>query len=102
MDDSKTKADAFFHGNGSVHRKHITRYVFKTLIHLPIHDVASRFHYAKYALCKSKNIEAKAHPPADWGKKKSVFLFFFFFHSRSLLTYSKEGRQRPSMVLLLL
>ena len=78
MDDSKTKANAFFHGNGSMHQKHITRYVFKTLIHLPIHDVASRFHYAKYlALCKSKNIEAKAYPPADWGKKKSVFHFFF-------------------------
>ena len=34
-----------------------------------IHDMVFRFHYAKYlALCKSKNVEAKARQPTDWGK----------------------------------
>jgi hypothetical protein len=69
-DDSKTKADAFFYGNVSAQRSHITRYVFKaSFFFLLIHDMIFRFHYAKYlALCKSKNVEAKARPPTDWGK----------------------------------
>ena len=51
-----------------------------------IHDVASRFHYTKYlALCKSKKVEPKAHPPADWGKKKFVFIFFLLKVSIDIL-----------------
>ena len=68
-DDSKTKADAFFYGNVSAQRSHITRYVFKSSFFFLIHDMVFRFHYAKYlALCKSKNVEAKARQPTDWGK----------------------------------
>jgi hypothetical protein len=74
MDDRKNKADAFLYGNVSAQRTHITRHVFKASLLFSIHDVASRFHYAKYLeLCKSKNVEPKARPPMDWGKKKYVF-----------------------------
>ncbi|KAM6494942.1 hypothetical protein JOM56_009565 [Amanita muscaria] len=48
------KAEAFFTGNVSALRTHITR-----------------FHYDAYLdLCKAKEIEPKAHAPEDWGKKK--------------------------------
>jgi hypothetical protein len=37
---------------------------------------ASPNNYAEYlALCKSKNVNAKAHPPTELGKKKSVSFF---------------------------
>ncbi|KIL54387.1 hypothetical protein M378DRAFT_18934 [Amanita muscaria Koide BX008] len=52
---SALKADAFFTGNISALRTHITR-----------------FHYDVYLnLCKAKEVEPKAHAPEDWGKKKS-------------------------------
>lgn len=50
------KANAFFTGNVTSLRKHL-----------------SRHHYGEYLeLCAAKSVEAKAHPPSGWNPKKPV------------------------------
>jgi len=65
------KADAFFTGNGSSHRTHITRYPpvgLKSIRSLELMHV--RFHYARYLqICEAKGIEPRAHAPEEFQKK---------------------------------
>ena len=64
------KAHTFFTGNGTSHRKHITRYLCLSSCSIYI-TITHRFHYKDYlTLCASKNITAKAHPPENWKDDK--------------------------------
>lgn len=66
-----SKSGAFFTGNGSALRTHLSRYVLLFFFSFSGLNIC-RSHYDEYLEgCKAKNVEAKAHPPKDWkGPKK--------------------------------
>ena len=61
-----SKPGAFFTGNVSALRTHLSRYVLSFIFSFSVLKIC-RNHYTEYLeRCKAKNVEAKAHPPKDW------------------------------------
>ena len=77
-DEGIKKSQAFFMGNVTSHRQHITRYLLSFVLIRCVELMLRRTHYSEYLIfCESKNIVPKAYPPKGWKAEKCVDSFHF-------------------------